>query len=83
MSIQNAINFTEIYQNEEKLRSYLSSLSSPEEVRSYLKELDLEFTDEEFEEGYNLQVGKCKDEVHHNILSQVKLSYIYLVREVK
>lgn len=80
MSIQNAIDFTEIFQNEDQLRAYLSGLASADEVRAYLKELDLEFTDEEFEEAYNLQVVKCKDEGHHNILSQVKLSYIMMIK---
>ena len=81
MSIQNAIAFTEIYKREEKLRTYLSSLNSPEKVRSYLKELELEFSDEEFEEAYNLQVVKCRDEADHNLLSQLKISYILLVTD--
>lgn len=80
MSIQNAIDFTEIFQNEDQLREYLSSLSSAEEVRAYLKELDLEFTDEEFEEAYNLQLLKCRDERDHSILNQIKLSYILMIK---
>lgn len=78
MSIQNAITFTDIYKNEEKLRKYLGSLSASE-VRAYLKELELEFTDEEFEEAHNLQILKCKDEVDHAILNQIKMSYIMLI----
>ena len=80
MSIQNAIRFTEVYQNESKLRDYLGGLNSPDEVRNFLKELDLEFTDEEFEEAYNLQLVKCKDEREHSILNQVKLSYILMIK---
>lgn len=79
MSIQNAIEFTNIYQNEKKLRDYLGSLTSGEKVREFLKELELVFTDEEFEEAYNLQVTKCRDEAEHSILNQVKMSYIVLV----
>lgn len=79
MSIQNAIDFTQIYQNEIKLRDYLGSLDSAEKVRGFLKELELEFTDEEFEEAINLQVVKCKDETEHNLLEQVKMSYIMLI----
>ncbi len=79
MSIQNAIYFTEIYKAEDKLRQYLAGLGSADEVRAYLKELDLEFTDEEFEEAFNLQVVKCADEVDHNILKQVKQAYVMLV----
>lgn len=79
MSIQNAIVFTDIYKEEEKLRTYLNGLKTSEEVRNYLKELDLDFTDEEFEEAYNLQVVKCRDEADHSILNQIKMSYIVLV----
>ena len=79
MSIQNAIRFTEIYKQEAKLRDYLGNLGSSGEVRSFLKELDLEFTDEEFDEAYNVQLLKCKDEREHSILDQVKFSYILMI----
>ena len=79
MSIQNAIYFTKIYQAEKEFRQYLGSLHSALKVRAFLKELDLEFTDEEFEDAYYLQVVKCKDEVEHNILNQLKQAYIMLV----
>ncbi|MDA3927857.1 MAG: Nif11-like leader peptide family natural product precursor [Prolixibacteraceae bacterium] len=79
MSIQNAISFVDIFKNEEKLRNYLMSLNSSDEVRAYLKELGLEFTDEEFEEAYNLLLLRCRDEADHSVLNQVKMSYIVLV----
>lgn len=76
MSIQNAIDFFEIYQKEKKLRNYLGSLNSAKEVRDFIAELELPFTDEEFEEAYNLQILRCKDEADHNLLIQIKQSYI-------
>lgn len=79
MAIQNAIDFFKIYQNEKKLRNYLSSLDSANKVRNFIDELELPFTDEEFEEAYNLQVAKCKDEAEHNLLIQIRQSYILLI----
>jgi hypothetical protein len=81
MSIQNAINFIEAYQNDEKLRSYLGLLNSPEKVRSFLNEIGMDFFDEEMEEAFNLLLLRCIDEADHNILSQIKLSYIELISE--
>jgi hypothetical protein len=80
MSIQNAINFVNAYQNDEKLRSYLGLLDSPQKVRNFLSEIDMGFFDEELEEAYNLLVTKCADEADHNQLSQVKWSYIQLIK---
>ena len=79
MSIKNANVFISIYKKEKKLRDYLGSLQSVAKVRSFLKDLELEFTDEEFEEAYNILSVKCKDETEHNILTQVKRSYIMLI----
>lgn len=81
MSIQNAINFIEAYQNDKQLRSYLGMLHSPEKVRSFLNEIDMDFFDEEMEEACNLLLLRCADEADHNILSQIKLSYIELISE--
>jgi len=46
-----------------------------------LKEIDMDFYDEELEEAYNLLLLRCSDEADHNVLSQVKLSYIELIAE--
>lgn len=81
MAIQNAINFINAYQNDKQLRQYLMSLSSPSAVRTFLTEIDMEFYDEELEEAYNLMVVKCRDEEEHNILTQIKSSYIELITE--
>jgi hypothetical protein len=81
MSIQHAINFFDAYRDDEQLRNYLGILDSPQRVRSFLKEIDMSFYDEELEEAYNLLLLNCADEADHNVLSQVKLSYIELITE--
>lgn len=81
MSIQNAINFFDAYTDDDRLRMYLGLLDSPEQVRNFLKEIDMDFYDEELEEAYNLLLLRCSDEADHNVLSQVKLSYIELIAE--
>jgi hypothetical protein len=81
MSIQNAIKFVDAYQDDEQLRSYLGQLGSPQEVRNFLVEIDMAFYDEELEEACNLLLLRCADEADHNILSQVKVSYIELISE--
>ncbi len=81
MSIQNAINFFDAYTDDDRLRMYLGLLDSPEQVRNFLKEIDMDFFDEELEEAYNLLLLRCSDEADHNVLSQVKLSYIELIAE--
>lgn len=81
MSIQHAINFFDAYRDDEQLRNYLGILDSPQRVRSFLKEIDMSFYDEELEEAYNLLLLHCADEADHNILSQVKVSYIELITE--
>ena len=81
MSIQNAINFFEAYTDDEKLRTYLGMLKSPDEVRNFLKEIDMDFYNEELEEAYNLLLLRCNDEADHNVLTQVKVSYIELITE--
>jgi hypothetical protein len=79
MSIQHAINFFDAYRDDEQLRSYLGMLGSPQSVRDFLEEIDMSFYDEELEEAYNLLLLNCTDEADHNLLSQVKLSYIELI----
>ena len=79
MSIQHAINFFDAYTDDEKLRTYLGMLKSPDKVRNFLKEIDMDFFDEELEEAYNLLLLRCNDEADHNVLSQVKVSYIELI----
>ncbi len=81
MSIQRAIKFFNVYLEDEQLRYFLGSLKSPAKVRSFLEEIDLGFYDEELEEAYNLLLMNCADEADHNVLSQVKLSYIELITE--
>jgi hypothetical protein len=81
MSIQNAINFVDAYQDDEQLRYYLGQLGSPHEVRDFLGEIEMDFFDEELEEACNLLLLRCADEAEHNLLSQVKISYIELVTE--
>ena len=81
MSIQNAITFIEAYQNDDQLRDYLGQLNSPRKVRSFLDEIEMNFYDEELEEAYNLLVVKCRDESEHNLLSQIKWSYIQLITD--
>ncbi len=81
MSIQNAINFFDAYTDDDRLRMYLGLLDSPEQVRNFLKEIDMDFYDEELEEAYNLLLLRCSDEADHNVLSQVKISYIELISE--
>jgi hypothetical protein len=60
---------------------YLGLLDTPEQVRNFLKEIDMDFYDEEIEEAYNLLLLNCTDEADHNVLSQVKISYIELISE--
>ncbi|MFA9388925.1 MAG: hypothetical protein ACERKD_03910 [Prolixibacteraceae bacterium] len=81
MSIQKASNFITAYKKDSQLRRYLVGLDSPRKVREFLAEIDMDFYDEELEEAYNLLVMKCADEGDHNVLSQVKLSYIELITE--
>jgi hypothetical protein len=81
MSIQNAINFFDAYRDDNQLRDYLGILGSPQKVRDFLKEIDMIFYDEEMEEAYNLLLINCTDEADHNLLTQVKLSYIELITE--
>jgi CRISPR/Cas system-associated protein Cas5 (RAMP superfamily) len=81
MSIQNAIQFITAYEHDESLRRYLGILETPDQRRAFLGELDMDFYDEEFEEAYNLLLVKCADEADHNVLSQVRLSYIELITE--
>lgn len=81
MSIQNAINFFDAYRDDEQLRDYLGILGIPQKRRDFLKEIDMDFYDEELEEAYNLLLLNCTDEAEHNLLSQVKLSYIELIAE--
>jgi hypothetical protein len=81
MSIQHAINFFDAYRDDEHLRYYLGMLGAPIRVREFLKEIDMNFYDEELEEAYNLLLLNCIDEAEHNLLSQVKLSYIELIAE--
>jgi hypothetical protein len=83
MSIQHAINFFDAYREDKQLRSYLGALDSPLKVRNFLEEIDMEFYDEEIEEAYNLLILKCADEADHNLLTQVKISYIELITENK
>lgn len=79
MSIQNAIKFIDAYQKDSQLRRYLVNLDSPNNVRKFLAEIDMEFYDEELEEACNLLLLKCADEGEHNLLTQVKISYIELI----
>jgi predicted ribosomally synthesized peptide with nif11-like leader len=79
MSIQNAMDFIKAYEADEQLRKYLGMLASPDDVRGFLDELGMDFYDEELEEAYNLMVVKCRDEADHNILTQIKISYIELI----
>jgi hypothetical protein len=81
MSIQNAITFFDAYRDDEQLRKYLGQLDSPNKVRDFLEEIDMAFYDEELEEAYNLLLLRCADEADHNILTQVKVSYIELITE--
>jgi len=81
MSIQHAINFFDAYRDDKQLRSYLGMLASPQQVRNFLNEINMSFYDEELEEAYNLLLLQCADEADHNLLSQVKLSYIELISE--
>lgn len=81
MSIQNAIKFIEAYRTDSQLRQYLVGLNSPKAVRTFLAEIDMEFYDEELEEAFNTLLLKCADEGEHNLLSQVKISYIELIAE--
>lgn len=81
MSIQNAINFINVYHDNLKLRAYLGLLNSPDEVRSFLEEIGMAFFDEELEEAYHLMLVKCSDEAEHNRLSQIRISYFELTRK--
>lgn len=81
MTIINAKRYIQIYQNEEKFRLYLMNMKTPDEVRSFLKVLELDFTDEEFQEAYTLSVAKCQSERAHNLLTEVKHCYISLITQ--
>jgi hypothetical protein len=79
MSIQNAIQFIKAYRHDEKLRHYLGILKTPGERRAFISEIDMPFYDEEFEEACNLLLLRCSDEADHNVLLQLKISYIELM----
>jgi hypothetical protein len=81
MSIQNAIEFIAAYEHDESLRRYLGILETPDQRRAFLEEIDMQFYDEELEEACNLLLLRCADEADHNILNQIKLSYIELISE--
>jgi hypothetical protein len=81
MSIQNAIDFIAAYEHDERLRRYLGILETPDLRRAFLEEIDMQFYDEELEEACNLLLLRCADEADHNILNQIKLSYIELISE--
>lgn len=83
MSIQNAINFIQAYKADQQLRGYLGMLNSPEKVRIFLNEINMDFYDEEMEEACNLLLLSCIDEADHNLLLQIKISYIELIAKVK
>lgn len=79
MSIQNAIQFIGAYERDESLRRYLGLLPTPDERRTFLAEIDMPFYDEEFEEACNLLLLRCGNEAEHNVLLQLKISYIELI----
>lgn len=79
MPIQHAIHFVRAYSTDQQLRSYLSSLSEPAEVRQFLSEIGMTFHDEEFEDAYNMLVVQCASEEEHHTLFQIKLSYTALI----
>ena len=82
MSIQNAIEFIAAYEHDESLRHYLGILDTPDQRRAFLDEIDMQFYDEELEEACNLLLLRCADEADHNVLNQIKLSYIELITNV-
>lgn len=71
MAIQNAIRFIRKVQRDDEFRSELYSVSNDEEYLSFLKTKDLEFTNYEFEEGYNVLLGQCQFEEDHDALQNV------------
>ena len=71
MAIQNAIRFIRKVQREDDFRSELYSVSNDEEYRAFLKTKELEFTNYEFEEGYNVLLGQCQFEEEHDALQNV------------
>jgi hypothetical protein len=79
MSIQNAMDFMHAYKNDPQLRDYLARIEKPMQVRDFLSEIGMDFFDEELEEAYNLMMVKCNNEEEHNLLSQLKWSYIELI----
>lgn len=81
MSIQRAINFFDAYRDDQQLRSYLNILNSPDRVKSFLNEIDMSFSINELEDAYNLLLMNCSDEADHNLLTQIKLSYLELTAE--
>lgn len=71
MAIQNAIRFIRKVQRDDDFRSKLYKVSNDEEYQNFLKEQDLEFTNFEFEEGYNVLLGQCQFSEDHDALQNV------------
>lgn len=71
MAIQNAIRFIRKVQREKEFRSELFDVKNDSEYQSFLKSKDLEFTNFEFEEGYNMLLTECQFEEDHDSLQNV------------
>lgn len=71
MAIQNAIRFIKKVQQDKEFRGELFQVKDDAEYQAFLKGKDLEFSNFEFEEGYNMLLTECQYEEDHDSLQNV------------
>ncbi len=79
MSIGNAKKFIHLIQTDEKFRKDLYKVADIPGFYEFIKEKDLDFTDDEFEEAHNNLIVECQFEEQHdrleNAVNLVKLLF--------
>jgi len=78
MSIGNAIQFIRKVQSDSSFRNEIYDLSG-EDIPRWLAEREMDFSDDEYEEGYNYLHVRCQDEYEAQELKQLRQWY-YLAR---
>lgn len=80
MSIQNAKNFIERVQNDNTFRKQMYGVNGHEGFYSFMNEMELPFTDAEFEEAHSMMMFKCQFAEEHdqleNTVNLIKLVVI-------
>ncbi|MCG8619962.1 MAG: hypothetical protein MI802_27395 [Desulfobacterales bacterium] len=80
MTIGNALTFIKTGQKNGNLRRRLVKTNGREELERVLKENNLYFTPEEFEEAYSLSLFKCSEHGDAEALMAFRLWWNLLVR---